>query len=126
MKQKEVCQLNEQGYFIGTTIADESPLEEGVFHLPRNSIDVPAPVIPENHLAKWSNGNWEFEAIPEPEVEEPEEVSPNAERIGELKLLLSQSDFKVLPDYDKPNEEIIALRKAWREEIRLLEDNTAA
>lgn len=40
--------------------------------------------------------------------------------IQKLKKLLSDSDFKVLPDYDKPNENIKAQRQAWRDEIRQL------
>jgi hypothetical protein len=42
-------------------------------------------------------------------------------RIVELKKLLADSDYKVLPDYDKPDENIGAQRQAWREEIRTLE-----
>jgi len=42
-------------------------------------------------------------------------------RITELKKLLADSDYKVLPDYDKPDENIGAQRQAWREEIRTLE-----
>ena len=42
-------------------------------------------------------------------------------RIVELKKLLVDSDYKVLPDYDKPNDEIKTQRQAWREEIRALE-----
>ena len=45
----------------------------------------------------------------------------NAERIAELKALLNNSDYKVLPDYDKDSEAIKAQRQAWREEIRTLE-----
>lgn len=46
----------------------------------------------------------------------------NAEkRIAELKQLLRDSDFKVLPDYDKHDMEMIAIRQAWRDEIRQLE-----
>ena len=41
-------------------------------------------------------------------------------RIAELKQMLQESDYKVMPDYDKPNEEIKANRQAWREEIRQL------
>jgi hypothetical protein len=43
-------------------------------------------------------------------------------RIAELKHLLLDSDYKVLPDYDKPSEDIKAQRQAWRDEIRALED----
>jgi hypothetical protein len=42
-------------------------------------------------------------------------------RIAELKQLLLDTDYKVLPDYDKPNDEIKTQRQAWREEIRALE-----
>jgi hypothetical protein len=42
-------------------------------------------------------------------------------RIVELKKLLVDSDYKVLPDYDKDSEAIKADRQAWREEIRTLE-----
>ena len=43
-------------------------------------------------------------------------------RIAELKQLLLASDYKVLPDYDKPSDEIKAQRQAWRDEIRQLEN----
>jgi hypothetical protein len=50
------------------------------------------------------------------------QAKANAERITELKALLNDSDYKVLPDYDKPDENIVAQRQAWREEIRALEE----
>jgi hypothetical protein len=49
------------------------------------------------------------------------QAKANAERIAELKRLLTDSDYKVLPDYDKDSEAIKAQRQAWREEIRTLE-----
>ena len=42
-------------------------------------------------------------------------------RIAELKQLLADSDYKVLPDYDKTDDTIRAQRQAWRDEIRTLE-----
>jgi hypothetical protein len=50
----------------------------------------------------------------------PEQL--NQLRISELKQLLSESDYKVLPDYDKPDNGIRAQRQEWREEIRQLEE----
>ena len=44
-----------------------------------------------------------------------------AERIKELKQLLVDTDYKVLPDYDKESEAIKTQRQSWREEIRTLE-----
>jgi hypothetical protein len=49
------------------------------------------------------------------------QAKANADRIAELKALLNDSDYKVLPDYDKDSETIKAQRQAWREEIRTLE-----
>jgi hypothetical protein len=49
------------------------------------------------------------------------QAKANEARIAELKALLTDSDYKVLPDYDKPDEAIVAQRQAWREEIRTLE-----
>ena len=46
------------------------------------------------------------------------------QRIAELKQLLADSDYKVLPDYDKTTEDIVAQRQAWRDEIRTLEGAT--
>lgn len=121
MNTKQVSQLDYAGYFIGTAVADESPLEAGVFLLPAGSIDVPAPDIPEGKIAKWE-GAWVFEDIPQPQPSpEPAPVDPKEVRIAELKQFLKESDYKVLPDYDKPSEEIKVQRQAWREEIRALE-----
>ncbi len=69
---KQVIQLDSNGYFTGITIADESPLEPGVFLIPANAIDAPLPVIPDGKLAKW-NGAWVYEDIPQPA---PEPVKP--------------------------------------------------
>jgi hypothetical protein len=49
------------------------------------------------------------------------QAKSNADRIAELKQLLTNSDYKVLPDYDKPDEDIVSQRQAWREEVRQLE-----
>lgn len=76
---KIVSQLNNEGYFLGPTTADESPLEPGVFLIPGLAIDVEPPVIPAGKLAKWKNGSWVFEDVatppapPEPPVLTPKE-----------------------------------------------------
>lgn len=70
---KKVAQLDSNGYFVGMTTADESPKEPGIYLMPAGTVEAEAPEIPENHKAKWNNG-WTFEAIPEPVVEEVEEL----------------------------------------------------
>jgi hypothetical protein len=72
---KQVIQLDSEGYFVGFTTADESPLEPGVYLLPGGSVDTTAPSIPEGKLAKWDK-EWVYEDIPKPEPEiNPEPVS---------------------------------------------------
>ena len=44
----------------------------------------------------------------------------DAKRVEELKALLAASDYKAMPDYDRPNAAILAQRQAWRNEIRIL------
>lgn len=63
-------------------------------------------------------------AITDKEADEIRKPSPEQvkkDRVWELKTLLSDTDYKVLPDYDKPDEKVIEQRQAWREEIRKLE-----
>jgi hypothetical protein len=63
-----------------------------------------------------------FKTIKTPEQIAAEQATQAKElRIVELQQLLINSDYKVLSDYDKPNEVIKAQRQAWREEIRALE-----
>jgi hypothetical protein len=62
-----------------------------------------------------------FKTIKTPEQIEAEQAEQaRVARIAELKKLLAESDYKVLPDRDKPSDDIIARRQAWREEIRTL------
>ena len=68
---KNVIQLDNNGYFLGVTVADESPLEPGVFLYPANTVDADIPDIPDGHRALWNNG-WVIEAIPVPVTPEPE------------------------------------------------------
>ena len=124
---KQVSQLDQNGYFVGVTTADPSPLEPGVFLIPGGAIDVPAPTIPEGQRAKW-NGQWVFEDIPQPEPE-PEPEPPTEEelkqmRIAELKQKLRDTDYVSLPDYDKDKPEVLADRQTWRDEIRTLENQS--
>ena len=53
-----------------------------------------------------------------------QQAAAASKRIAELKQLLTDSDYKVLPDYDKDSAAIRAQRQAWRDEIRALEGAT--
>ena len=84
---KQVVQLDANGYFVGLTVADESPLEPGVFLFPAGAIDVPPPEVPEGKRVKWA-GEWVAEDIPQPEPElEPEPSAPQPKQLTSLEFL---------------------------------------
>lgn len=70
---KKVIQLDADGYFVGFTTADKSPLEADVFLLPAGAIDTDAPTLAEGKRAKWDDG-WVFEDIPQPDLEQEAEL----------------------------------------------------
>lgn len=81
---KVVSQLDAAGRFIGSTVADESPLEPGVFHIPGGAVDVPPPVVPGGKFARWANG-WVFEDLAL--VDEPASEAPSQRRLTALQFL---------------------------------------
>lgn len=48
----------------GESIADESPLEPGVFLIPAAATTVKPPTIPQGRRAVWINNSWSIELIP--------------------------------------------------------------
>ncbi len=54
----------------------------------------------------------------------PEQIGyldPRPLRILELKAMLTATDYKALPDYDRVTPEDLQNRQLWRDEIRMLE-----
>jgi hypothetical protein len=71
MNQKQVVQLDQGGYFVGVTTADESPLEPGVFHMPAGTIEATPPFVPAGKRVKWIGSGWVAEDIPRPPKPNP-------------------------------------------------------
>jgi len=76
-------QLDEHGYYVGDTVADLSPLEEGVYHIPyRCILDMPPPAS-DGTLRRYVDGAWVYEdvspAAPEPEPEPGPAPTPDPE-----------------------------------------------
>lgn len=54
------------GIYLGETVADESPLEPGVFLMPRHTTDIEPPSeLAEGMAAFWRDGVWSVETVPE-------------------------------------------------------------
>lgn len=67
---KIVSQLDPLGYFIGTTTADESPLEPGVFHMPAGAVDLAAPTPAPGKRHRLEGAAWIAEDLPPPPAQE--------------------------------------------------------
>lgn len=74
-----VYQLDDEGYFVNQTEADESPKEPGVYHIPGGCVKEAPPSIPEGKRAKYNNGTYSLEDIPPPKREPDPEPEPLSE-----------------------------------------------
>lgn len=80
---KTVYRYDENGYYLGTDRAFESPLEQGVFHIPAYCTEAEPPAEKDGFKRKWNNSAWEYEEIPK----EPEPPEPTLEELKTAKLL---------------------------------------
>lgn len=60
-----VYQTRPDGVFVGCVVADESPLEPGVYHIPGLCIVEEPPEFGEGYLARWDGEKWNIEEVPE-------------------------------------------------------------
>lgn len=59
MNQKTVYQLDRANFYAGHTVADESPLEPGVYHIPARCVEAAPPAEwPENKWPRWNGSHW--------------------------------------------------------------------
>lgn len=136
MAQKIISQLDSDGYFIGEAIADESPLEPGVYHIPAGAIDrsPPASVEAGKRYRTWGNG-WRGEAVPAPEVPpEVPQMTAAEKRRQEIEMqlfgfdmqsiralrvaLIEQGNGRAVPAFEKAKlSEIEASAAALRAEL---------
>lgn len=94
---KIVSQLDADGYFVAAVVADESPLEPGVYILPGRCVDKAPPAVlePGKRYRPWGAG-WRGEELPPvEEVPQVPELTPkqvrNAEIAGALAAIDAQS-----------------------------------
>lgn len=92
MSSKVVSQLDADGYFLWPTLADESPLEPGVFLPPGGCVDVEPPEVPDGKRARFVDGSFLLEDIPVPPPPptlpppSPEDVAANISRVVQERL----------------------------------------
>lgn len=64
MSTKTVYQTDAQGWYLGETVADESPLEPGTWLLPAGAVEPAPPDPPEGKWPRWIDGAWTLDAPP--------------------------------------------------------------
>jgi hypothetical protein len=61
MTTKTVFQTDRAGHFVSVEEADESPLEPGVYLMPRGCVEVAPPdEWPEDKWPRWNGRQWEL------------------------------------------------------------------
>lgn len=76
MSTKPAYQYNHAGLFAGTTEADESPLEPGVFLLPARCTFTPPPAdVPDDKWPRWNAHAWELVNRPAPAANDNDPVA---------------------------------------------------
>jgi hypothetical protein len=74
------------GELLGEGIADESPLEPGVWLVPASATALEPPTAPEGEVAVFVNDSWTLQPIPTddstPVVTEPEKLVTTEERLA--------------------------------------------
>lgn len=73
MATKTVYRYNKDGYYAGSEIAYESPLEPDVFLVPAGCVEVEPPIVGKDNLAQWDGSRWQ--EVPAPTPEAPEQIS---------------------------------------------------
>lgn len=80
LKQVQVYQVRPDGVLVGYTVADESPLEPGVYHLPGYCVAEEPPSFTQGQQARWDweAEVWIIEAAEDAESppDEPDNVDP--------------------------------------------------
>jgi hypothetical protein len=72
MNTKTVHQLDDEGFYVGSSGADESPLEPGVFLIPAGCVEPEPPPHVEGMRRRFEDGGWSYVSIPAPEPEAPQ------------------------------------------------------
>lgn len=65
MARKTVYLINTAGLLIGTTQADESPMQPGRWLLPAGAVEAPPPeVIRQGMCPRWNGSGWTLVTAP--------------------------------------------------------------
>ena len=128
MTTKIVYQLDENGVFTGTTEADESPREPGVYLIPAGCIEVEPPPHVDGKLRVFRNDAWAYVDI-ELAPAAPDEPLPSLDDMKRVKLAKLNQLSQAIADQltaGYPEFEKLTWDDQRREAMAWQADNTVA
>ena len=109
-----VYQTDIDGIFVGTTTADQDPLDSTNWLIPAGCVETAPPTITDKQLAKWDGADWVVEHIPVAEPE-PEPIAPEVLVRAERDGLLMNSDWTQVDDSPVDKSAWATYRQALRD-----------
>ncbi len=111
-----VYQTDLNGVFVGTTTADQDPLDSTNWLIPAGCVEAAPPTIADSQLAKWNGTEWVVETIPVVEPDpEPEPIAPEVLARAERDKLLSTSDWTQVDDSPVDKSAWVTYRQLLRD-----------
>lgn len=114
------------GEYVGPGMADESPLEKGVWLVPANATALEPPIAREGHLVKFEAGSWEYaeivtpEPAPEPEQSRiPTSITPRQAKLALLSAgLLDDVDAAIEAIPDAATKRVAQIEWEYAQDVR--------
>jgi hypothetical protein len=105
MGDMKIYNYNLEGYFVGVSEADESPLEEGVYLIPANATTLEAPVVDKGYIQFFDGTTWSIKSIPveekKPKLEEVPKSEAEILKEENAQLKLSVAEITEKQEKDK-------------------------
>jgi hypothetical protein len=103
----KIYNYDTNGIYTCDSLADESPLEAGIFLMPANSTEVAPPEVTEGNQAIFIAGKWMVQAIPAPD--QPVEPVLTEEELNEQAKANIQATLNKIDEQKiRPSSEIAA------------------
>jgi hypothetical protein len=103
----KIYNYDTNGIYTCDSLADESPLEAGIFLMPANSTEIAPPELTEGNQAIFIAGAWMVQAIPAPD--QPVEPVLTAEELNEqAKANIQATLDKIDSEKIRPSSDIVA------------------
>ena len=109
-----VYQTDLDGVYVGTTTADQDPLDSTNWLIPAGCVETAPPTITDSQLAKWNGTEWVVEDIPVVEPD-PEPIAPEVLVRAERDGLLVTSDWTQVDDSPVDKSAWVTYRQLLRD-----------